>query len=331
MNGLHQSCSGPHIRPDARVWDTADVADTDAFQYYREGICAAFMPLRPEVDRARRTSFHARLMSLPVGEGVLNLVASKSHEVHRGRAEIAATPQDCYYLNLQLSGECRISQGGESIVLKTGEIGLFDGSHAFDIDHSACRDFSVASLMLPKQAGRDGLPQGAPLKFCQGGDYGRLLAETARTLARRAARNNGDDFDRLYTVILSLAALAAGDRQPTGLGADRPVAHVLRLRGILARRCADPDFTIGDLAAEAGLSPGYIRNLCTRNGEAFGDMLRAERLALAARLLGEQRHAHLPVASVGYMAGFRDASHFGRSFREVYGMSPGNWRRQGLV
>jgi hypothetical protein len=114
-----------------RIWRTSEVAASDAFDYYREGICSAFMPLRPELDRSLRHSFRATHYAYGIGAGTLNLVTAQSHLVHKGAAEIAASSGDCYYLNFQMAGECRIAQNGADIVLGPGDVGLFDSYPRF--------------------------------------------------------------------------------------------------------------------------------------------------------------------------------------------------------
>jgi hypothetical protein len=114
-----------------RIWRTSEVAASDAFDYYREGICSAFMPLRPELDRSLRHSFRATHYAYGIGAGTLNLVTAQSHLVHKGAAEIAASSGDCYYLNFQMAGECRVAQNGTDIVLGPGDVGLFDSYPRF--------------------------------------------------------------------------------------------------------------------------------------------------------------------------------------------------------
>jgi len=140
-----------------RIWRTAEVGPGEAFDYYHEGICSAFMPLRPELERSLRHGFQATHYAYGLSAGTLNVVSAQSHLVQRGRAEIAASSQDCYYLNFQLAGDCRISQNGSDILLLPGDVGLFDSSQSFGLHHDTFPELKVASLMLPKHSiGGDG-------------------------------------------------------------------------------------------------------------------------------------------------------------------------------
>ncbi|WP_158967843.1 helix-turn-helix domain-containing protein [Chachezhania sediminis] len=323
----HNSCAETRAAP--QVWQTSDVRQGEAFEFYREGICAAFMPLRPELARDRRGAFRASIASHRLGSGVLNLVTSRPHEVHRGRAEIAVSPVPCYYVNLQLGGACQIAQGRHEMTLRAGDVGIFDGAEPFLLDHGDCDDLKVASLLVPKATfdpRTDGVCNGVPKRLTAHGRVGAALGEAMRALAMSADSGAGTEARDLYDVVLSLAVLAARTTEETA-PEDRQAAQHRRLQRIVAAGCADNGFTAATCAAEAGLSVGHLHNLFARQGDTFGSCLRRHRLQRAARLLQDPALAHLPVAEIGYRAGFGDASHFGRVFREAYGRTPADWRK----
>ncbi|WP_428646821.1 helix-turn-helix domain-containing protein [Roseibium sp.] len=331
MNEAHKIWSDTHRTARSQTWDTSDFREGEAFDYYRDAICSAFMPLRPELDSERRGTFQARVVSHQFSGGVLNRVKALSHPVHRGRAEIAASPDECFYMNLQLDGECRIEQGGASIVLRPGEIGLFDGSADFDLDHGAGGCLEVASLMIPKEMlGEDvgGLANGLALKLSSEPTYGSLLCEASGLFASTIGHSDAGGLSWLYSAVLSLAGLAAGSVAGRLVSNNRGDAHFMRIMHHIRHNCATEDYGIAQCAAELGLSAGYIRNLFAKREETFGNFLLTERLKRAARLLAEPASAHLPVYAIAHAAGFREASHFGRAFRKAYDLTPLEWRRK---
>lgn len=335
MAETDQTWTETDLRPEPRIWNTASVPEAEAFDYYREGICAAFMPLRPELARGRRHRFSAEIASYAVDGSVLNLVSARAHTVLRRRSEIAASPQDCYYLNFQLGGECRIVQDGHRIALRAGEVGIFDSGRAFDLDHDQHPALRVASLMVPKalmraRTGAD-LPQ-APLLLSRHPVLGPLVTEAARSLAEAVAWAPEAELARLHGILLSLTALAAlpagTEAAPPKAVESRAAAQLARIKRIVRHRCATPGYSVAACAAEAGMTPRSVHRLFAREADSFGAFLLRERLQCAARLLRAPGQAHMPVGSIGYAAGFRDPSHFARAFRRQYGQSPGTWRRQ---
>jgi AraC-like DNA-binding protein len=331
-----------------RIWRTSEVAASDAFDYYREGICSAFMPLRPELDRSLRHSFRATHYAYGIGAGTLNLVTAQSHLVHKGAAEIAASSGDCYYLNFQMAGECRVAQNGTDIVLGPGDVGLFDSSRVFSLHHERFPELKVASLMLPKQAvaaATAGRPDRTPELLSRHPVYGRLITEALQTLVETAAADAHGDLEDLQMLIASLVNLAGRqalgpDAPPEGQIAapgptnrpddsPRSAAQLLRIKRIIRARCTTPGYSVAACAAEAGLSERYIHRLFSGDEDSFGTYLINQRLNAATRMLRHPGSAHLPLATIALEAGFADPSHFTRAFRARHGMTPGEWRRQG--
>ena len=82
--------------------------------------------------------------------------------------------------------------------------------------------------------------------------------------------------------------------------------------------------TVSDAAAYAGYTPNYF-NTCFREqmGVPFGAYLRQTRLTYAQNLL---RASKMSVTEIALESGFGSLSHFSRSFHEVYGVSPLEYR-----
>ena len=330
----HESWSETQVSSPYRAWNTTSVGPDESFDYYREGICETFMPLRPELDKAGRKSFQANLRSYQFDDLVLNLVSASSHSVHRGTREIAASPIECYYLNTQLGGACHIAQKHRSVTLNLGEVGIFDGAEPFDLSHQKNKPLKVASLMVPKRVFGDAVHErlsGGPAVLSRHPVLGRLLSEAGRSLDTTSDQMSDDLLSRLSRIVLSLAEVAAGPDLDRSAPESRTVALAYRIRQIIRRNMCRQDFNLADCAAQMALSVGYIQHLLARNGERFGSILLDERLAAAAQSLTDPKNRHLQVSTIAYAAGFKDMSHFGRAFRTRYGQSPGEWRRQSAV
>lgn len=334
MAQSHESCAETQVLRPYRSWNTKSVAQAEAFDYYREGICATFMPLRPELDTVGRKRFKAELRSHQIGDVVLNLVSASSHAVHRGTREIAASPIDCYYINTQLHGDCRIEQRGKAVTLTLGDVGIFDGAETFNLQHHNSKPLKVASLMVPKRllegAMQERLSTG-PAILSRHPVLGHLLAEAGRSFDAAPDQMSDNVLSRLCQIVLSLAATTAQPDMTRSDPAMRSLSQAHRIRQIIRQNSTRQDFNLRDCAAQMGLSVGYIQQLLARNGERFSAILLDERLAVAARLLADQRNSHLSVSTIAYASGFKDNSHFGRAFRNSYDQSPGEWRRQTAV
>ncbi len=321
------------VSADSRHWDTRDVAQGDAFGYYREGICEAFMDLVPEAGKGTQQRFWASVESTPLPDGALNRVSAMSHQVLRTRREIAAAPADCFYLNFQTGGACRISQTGEQITLTPGTVGIFDSARPFVLEHRSKPSLTVSSFFVPHTTLAECLPGGLPSRpamVSENAAVGHLVLETARTLSEGLDLIPADTAGRLFGVLLDLTALALGGE--TQVRADtassRRAALFLKAKAIANRRVGDPGFGVAQCAAAAGISQRYLHKLFEAQGMTFGRYLLEQRLAKAATMLREPGRAHLPITTIAFDAGFSDMSHFGRAFRQRFDCTPTEWRQR---
>jgi len=89
----------------------------------------------------------------------------------------------------------------------------------------------------------------------------------------------------------------------------------------------DPALSLSDTAAALGISPRYVNDLLSQEGTSFRRFVLMERLAQCQRDLSSPVLAHRHVSEIALAWGFNDLSHFGRVFREHFGMSPRDFRR----
>lgn len=111
----------------------------------------------------------------------------------------------------------------------------------------------------------------------------------------------------------------------------RPQTCVERYRRLLigveyAYENLSQPLRILEIAREAGLSEfHFFRAFKQAFGETPNQFLVRIRLKRAKELL---RKSHHTAAEVALLCGFSDASHFGKTFRRVYGISPGQWQQR---
>ncbi|WP_232280997.1 helix-turn-helix domain-containing protein [Novosphingobium nitrogenifigens] len=162
--------------------------------------------------------------------------------------------------------------------------------------------------------------------------YG-LLAGAARALEAPLADLAPAGFGPVDTALVEfLAALIAeaGGPQARGGGEGARAALLQRILQRMEVLLGDPDLSLAGLAADAGISPRYLRRLFAGQDLNFAATLKARRLERCRADLVSPLHAQLSISEIAFRWGFNDAAHFSRSFNERFGLSPRAWRRQGL-
>lgn len=94
----------------------------------------------------------------------------------------------------------------------------------------------------------------------------------------------------------------------------------------VGRTYVDPDLSLPGLAERLGLSTHQLSELMNaRLGKGFSRYLRELRVAAAKAMLCDEPSAS--VLSVGLSVGFTSQSNFYEAFREIEGMTPGQFRK----
>jgi AraC-like DNA-binding protein len=131
--------------------------------------------------------------------------------------------------------------------------------------------------------------------------------------------------------IHDLVAVALGATQDATEIAERRGVRAARLRETKAfvMRClAQQDLSAATVALHLGVTPRYVHMLFEDENETFSELVLRERLARARRLLADPRFTDRPISAIAFDCGFSDLSHFNRSFRRHFGMTPSALRNE---
>lgn len=126
----------------------------------------------------------------------------------------------------------------------------------------------------------------------------------------------------------TVQALSYASYASTTLGAVDVDALLVRLEACMQheQRYRDPALNLPTLAQELGLGAHQLSELVnTRLGKGFSRYLREQRVQAAKHMLVTERSAS--VLSVGLNVGFTSQSNFYDAFREIEGMTPGQYRK----
>jgi AraC family transcriptional activator of tynA and feaB len=125
-----------------------------------------------------------------------------------------------------------------------------------------------------------------------------------------------------------LGGLLRGALEPDEPGGSRRSVLSLQDRAerVLAQRLAEPGLSAGDVAQALGVSVRTLHRVFAGSGSTFAATLRERRLQHAVSLLRRHNLGGVPVAEIGALCGFQDASHFSREFHRQWGAPPARWR-----
>ncbi|WP_432514874.1 AraC-like ligand-binding domain-containing protein [Kineococcus sp. SYSU DK001] len=307
----------------------------DGFEAYRRDIARAFVPMT--AVRAAAGPFSSTLTSSAAGPLQVSDIRVDAHAVHRTARQAAADEVGWYKVSLQLEGRCSVLQDGRCSTLGPGEFAIYDSTRPFSLtfpgrSRSLVVRFPRSTLAVPEAAV-------AELTASRLGDAATrdVLAAVLRTLQTPqpgldpllAHRLSHNVLDVLATVVDAHARRTAA---PAGRGAQQVGRRALLTR-VLAhvdRHLAEPDLSVGSIAAAHGVSVRYLQGLFQDEGTSVTRWIREERLARCRRELADPRSGQRSVSAVAAAWGLPDPSQFSRSFRAAYGESPRDFHRRCL-
>lgn len=101
-----------------------------------------------------------------------------------------------------------------------------------------------------------------------------------------------------------------------------------RIYQTIEHRLGDPDLSPARVAQAEGISERYLQKLFECTGDNFSRYVRERRLQCTRSKLSDPLNIHVLVSEIAFSCGFNDAAHFSRAFRERFGVSPRQFRRQ---
>lgn len=234
----------------------------------------------------------------------------------------------CYFV-LQLDGGLRVTQNGQEAVLGPGDCTLIDSLRPVEFHTGGYLNqivFHMPRELLTSRTLDGDIPCAYAVSGAAGS--GAVLSAYARTLFDQAeAPAAGDSRYRESLLALLLAALPGIPDQAER----RRDRQLQRIRRFIDDRLADPDLSPALVAENLGLSTRHLHRLFEDCGQSLGEWIRERRLERARADLGDPQQARRSILDIAFGWGFNDASHFSRSFRSRFGLSPREYRRRALA
>ncbi|WP_174976930.1 MULTISPECIES: helix-turn-helix domain-containing protein [Burkholderia cepacia complex] len=227
-------------------------------------------------------------------------------------------------------GETRMSQDGASLVLRPGDITIADPHRSWDYRFSG--RFSHLSVIVPRSVlslHPDG-PDATVLWHCPSQSR---LARAIHALSRLMAEDEAGAPDlpgeaaSLHAALIDLLAggLATGATTEPACDSPAPRQDPRYRRALLAidDHLRDPGLSSAHIANILGMSLRTLHRLFQQQGTTVSGHLLTRRLDLCYRQLQSPRHRDRTITDIAFECGFNDLSHFSRSFRRRFGVTPG--------
>jgi AraC-like DNA-binding protein len=247
--------------------------------------------------------------------------------VTRTRQDVARDDIDDLILCVRLSGRSVFKQGDREVVVDPGTVLLQDCGRPMEVEFlelSKSIFVNVPRAALQARMGGAAFSGTVSTKVPIAG----LAAEFLTQLAARAGMLDEAVRRRLSEQALDLIALAMSSANGTPALSSPRSSALLRLKMTIEARLSDPNLKPASAAAAAGIGVRYANDLLAEENFSLERYILHRRLERCSIALGDPLQAHRMVGEIAFSWGFSDHSHFTRRFRDAFGMTPGDYRRQ---
>jgi len=309
------------------LFTTDDAPTHRRLALWQDIVCDVFVQLDCKSDLG--TAFHGAIASSQVGPAKCSTVSSSRQRVLRTPSRIARATEGFVLFALGRHGAGAVLQDGRETVIQPGEFAFYDTTRPYELrfdDDFTQTIFQVPRVMLHRRfAGSEPL---TATSFTPDRPVERLASQFIAGLSEVADRLDDDTATRLADQAVDLLAMAMSERlgRPALASSTHRSALLYRLKAHVLAHLPNPDLGLAETAAALGISSRYINSLFADEDTSFQRFVLAQRLERCKRDLVSPTPAHRHISEIAFAWGFNDLSHFGRVFREHYGMSPRDWR-----
>jgi AraC-like DNA-binding protein len=313
------------------VIDTREIAADARYDAAYETIAANLA--RVDMDFPKAAGLVLRGTLTHLGDVGHSSIDSNVSLVSRTPNESRDVLPPSIFLGLQMSGATVISQGGRSAVLQPGRMVLWETTSPYTLaEEAGIRQHyfrvSTDALGLPQDAIRDVTARALTPEH--------PIADVALAYFRRLA-SRPDAFSGASNDVVSAPSIELVRALiTTHLGMDHLVKDALhatlrlRILEYVRAHLADPGLSAPQIAAEHHISVRHLYKVLADGEISLGAWIRNERLERCRRMLAEPRSSALTIAAVARLWGYAEPSTFARHFRETYGVTPREARRDSL-
>jgi len=310
-------------------YSTQAVAPHRRVEFWNERASGVITDLQVEPDR--EIAFEASLKAVDfAGIGFAEAISTPTRVVHsHGLASRAPSP--VYLIHLQRRGTCLNRQVHTEVLLEAGDFVLCDSTLPCELILGG--DNSMLVLRIPQAVLKRRLP--TPEIFINRHMSGRsgtsALVSKFVNLFWEQCQSDMETVaaERLADSICDMLATSFMDssRQPLD-GSTVQTLWKLRIRRFIDLHLGDPELVPATIANHFRVSPRYVHKIFASEDEAVSKYILRRRLEACHRSLTDGTQSAKSVSVIAFEWGFNSTTHFARVFRERYGLSPSELRRQ---
>jgi AraC family transcriptional regulator, positive regulator of tynA and feaB len=313
-------------------YSTSDTSRGEKLSYWNALHDELFSPL--EVKPIDREAFEARVSCASLGEiGIVETWSLPAVIEHLQR-HVVRTSDRQFYLLMPTKGQVALSHCGRQTTLLEGDMALLDSAAPYRIS------FTQSNVALGLRISPDALRAHMPaserlcgLRVRGDSGLGTLASGMLRGIWTQVLSGVPADLRPVITrsLLQVVSAAYAMEYRTEVEESSVPAARRMQIKRYIEAHLRDSGLNTNAIASSLGLSPRYLRFLFAAEGESVSSYIQRRRLEECARQLSDCMWRGRSITQIAFDWGFASMPHFTRAFREVFGVTPTAYRREGAA
>jgi AraC-like DNA-binding protein len=305
------------------IYSSAEVPPRDRFDRWHSIARSRFV--EPDCRAEDPLNFQAQLeVGFLSNLELLQSSNSPMHIVYSGGAR-----SDSLLVCYQVSGTVLMLLNGRDVAREAGTLSVLDPR--FPSELQILRDSKALILKVPRRELQSRIgwnPEMMGRLVKPGRTDDDLTLSLTKKLPSLVGQIEPSTEEFVGNLVLDLVGFSiARTMAEARVSVSSQKAFVLsRIRAVIEARLADPSLGARAVADAAGTSVRYANNLLAQQDTSIKRLMLERRLSRCRSSLQDPNQIQRTVSEIAYGWGFSDMTHFGRRFKEAYGILPSAYR-----
>ena len=300
------------------VFETTEVESGERLFRWSQMLASLCGPL--QIAGYNSDSIDGRIETLTLDRMKLSRIVASSHRIELTR-ESSPDRHAAVKIVLQLRGTSIFEQGDSRVYINAGDCFAYDVSRPHVIVSPTCTEHLVVVIPEDLAASYDLHPErGVSERFAAHSGIGQITRQLVETLLDGACDLDADTAEQLSELLLRSLRLSLRSARPKSQLTSR--ASLLgRAKAYIDERLRDPELDIAAIADALGCSKRSLHLAFAEEGASVNEYLWALRLERCRQDILKGIGA-TSLTELAFAWGFSSSSHFSRSFKQRFGLSP---------
>ncbi|MCB1388769.1 MAG: helix-turn-helix domain-containing protein [Rhodobacteraceae bacterium] len=245
------------------------------------------------------------------------------------RAVRTRSQQDLCFANVQVNNEGARFCGAREFSMPRGSLILYEASESYELDFDGASESLVLAIPksdLQKRVANLQMHLDEPISY----DSHKIsmLASLMKGVIDSGSEARQSVQDSMAEAVINMLLATLLDAEGTAVSRAPTygnAALLQRVKGYINTNLADPNLNTAMVAEAMGITVSYLHKIFMANNTTVMQYVLAERLERCRKDIAKADRTG-GISQVAYAWGFNDASHFSRSFRKRFEMSPREYK-----